>query len=119
MNESGKDWQESFMLKAKMFWALGLSLAVGLMCDVASRKARADVFDLSSSNISIPSATPYATVTVSSPGSGQIEFVVQATTSTDKVGELFFDSNVSLTGITYNEYDGSGTGGTELVSNGT
>jgi hypothetical protein len=97
---------------------LGASLAVGLiLLGISGRDARADLFDLNSENVSFTGGPPFASVAVTSPGTGQIQFVVTAlTSSTALVGELGFNTSVSLTGVTYAGF-GNGSSSSFITGN--
>jgi hypothetical protein len=78
--------------------ALGLIL-LGMGC----QEAKADTFPLKSANQPFTGGLPYASVDVSSPGAGQVKFVVTVLTSpTDKIGEFGFNTNLS--GITASNF---------------
>jgi len=86
---------------------LRISLILGLiLLATMGQQARADLFLLNSSNdLNVPGAPPYASVDVSSPAAGEIQFVVTAIpNSADLVGQFsfnYFSSTPSLAGVSY------------------
>jgi hypothetical protein len=81
---------------------LGARLALGLvLLGTVGQEVRAnvaDVYDLNAANVGFGGGEPYASVAISSPGAGQVQFVVTALTSpADTIGEFGFNTDLERT----------------------